>query len=151
MKIKWNWGTKLFIFTALFMLFLITFFVLMGLRTVHLVEKDYYPKALEYQQHIEKDNNAKALDENVRIETKGETIEFKFQSIFNPDSISGYIVLYRPSGGEKDIRVSIDLDSSGYQYIPVVDLLKGKYIVKIEYFYNNKGYYQEKPVLVKMY
>lgn len=151
MKIKWNWGTKLFIFAAAFMLLLIGFFILMSLQTFHLVEKDYYPKALEYQQHIEKSNNATSLDEDVKIVNKGEYIEFKFQSFFYPDSLTGAIVLYRPSGSEKDIRIPIHADTAGVQKIPVNELLKGRYIIKIEYFYNNIGYYQEEPVLVKMY
>jgi hypothetical protein len=96
MRIKWNWGTKLFIFTAAFMLFLITFFILMSMQTTNLVEKDYYPKALEYQQHIQKNNNTKLLEEKVQIEYRGEYIEFKFQSFFIPDSIKGDIILYRP-------------------------------------------------------
>jgi len=150
MRIKWNWGTKLFIFTAAFMLFLITFFILMSMQTTNLVEKDYYPKALEYQQHIQKNNNTKLLEEKVQIENRGEYIEFKFQSFFTPDSLSGNIVLYRPSGSENDIKIPIQANSAGLQYFPVKDLIKGNYIVKIEYYYEDKGYYQEYPVFVKM-
>ncbi len=151
MKIKWNWGTKLFIFTAIFMLFLIGFFIMMSLQTFHLVEKDYYPKALEFQQQIDKNNNTKLLDERVRIENRGEYIEFEFQSFFNPDSIKGDIIFYRPSESREDLKIPIQPDSTGKQFYPVKNLLKGKYIVKIEYYYENKGYYQEDPVLVKMY
>lgn len=151
MKIKWNWGTKLFIFTAIFMLFLIAFFIMMSLQTFHLVEKDYYPKALEFQGQIDKNNNTKSLDERVRIENRGEYIEFEFQTFFNPDSIKGDIIFYRPSESREDLKVPIQLDSTGKQYYPVKNLLKGKYIVKIEYYYENKGYYQEDPVLVKMF
>lgn len=151
MKIKWNWGTKLFIFTAIFMLFLIVFFIMMSQQTFHLVEKDYYPKALEFQQQIDKNNNTKLLDERVRVENRGEYIEFEFQSFFNPDSINGDIIFYRPSESREDLKIPIQPDSTGKQFYPVKNLLKGKYIVKIEYYYENKGYYQEDPVLVKMY
>ncbi len=151
MKIKWNWGTKLFILTALFMLFLIVFFVLMIQQTYYLVEKDYYPKGLEYQQRIDKVENTKQLDEQVKIDNKGEFLVFTFQSFFNADEIDGKIVLYRPSDGARDIAMSIQLDSLHQHIFPVKDILKGKYIAKIEYAYEEKGYYQETPVFVKMF
>lgn len=148
MKIKWNWGTKLFILTALFMLFLIVFFVLMIQQTYYLVEKDYYPKGLEYQQRIDKVENTKQLDEQVKIDNKGEFLVFTFQSFFNADEIDGKIVLYRPSDGKGDVKIPIELDSSRQIFYPVKNLVKGRYIVKIDYKYNDKEYYQEKSIYV---
>ena len=57
---KWNWGTKLFIFTALFMIFMVILAVLSFRQDLHLVENDYYPKALEFQKKIDKMNKMTA-------------------------------------------------------------------------------------------
>lgn len=148
---KWNWGTKLLISMIAFMLFLIVFFVLMSRQTFFLVEKDYYPKGLEYQQKIDKKDNAKLLDEQILLENKGDFLVFTFQPFFNAEEIAGNIVLYRPSDGTKDIAMTIQLDSLHQHIFPVQDVLKGKYIAKIDYSYEDKGYYEEIPVLIKMY
>jgi hypothetical protein len=151
MKVKWNWGTKLFISMVAFMLFLIAFFVLMTQQTYHLVEKDYYPKALEYQQRIDKTENAKQLAERVKLENKGDFLIFTFQSFFNPEEVTGKITLYRPSDGAMDIAMEIHLDSLCRHIFPVNDIQKGKYLAKIEYANSEEEYYQEMPVFVKMF
>ena len=58
---KWNWGTKLFIAIVIFMGFI---FVLVYMRTRHdvsLVENDYYPKGLKYQDRLEEISTAKQM------------------------------------------------------------------------------------------
>ncbi len=145
---KWNWGTKILISMIVFMLFLTVFFVLMMRQNFYLVEKDYYPKGLEYQQRIDKMENAKQLDEQVKIDNRKEFLVFTFQSFFNADEIDGKIVLYRPSDGRRDVSISIELDSSRQFFYPVKNLITGKYLVKIDYKYNDKEYYQEKSIYV---
>lgn len=133
-----------------FMLFLTVFFVMMARQTFYLVEKDYYPKGQEYQQKIDKMDNTKLLDEQVQMENKEESLVFKFPSVFKSDEIEGKIILYRPSDGTQDIAMSIHLDSLNQHVFPVQDVLRGKYIVKIDYKDEAKEYYQEIPVLIKM-
>jgi hypothetical protein len=151
MKIKWNWGTKLLIGMIVFMLFLIVFFVLMTNQTYHLVEKDYYPKALEYQQRIDKMDNTNKLENQILVKNQGEYLIFTFPSVFESNRVAGKIVLYRPSDGTMDISMKIRLDSLNQHIFPVMDIQKGKYIAKIDYSESNNGYYQEIPVFVKMF
>lgn len=146
---KWNWGTKIVISMVVFMLFLTVFFVMMSRQTFFLVEKDYYPKGLEYQENIDKKDNAKLLDEQIQLENKGDFLVFTFQPFFNAEEIAGNIVLYRPSDGTQDITMTIQLDSLHQHVFPVQDVLKGKYIAKIDYKYNNKEYYQEESVYIE--
>ncbi len=148
---KWNWGTKLLIGMIAFMLFLIVFFVSMMRQTFYLVEKDYYPKGLEYQQRIDKIENAKQLGERIQLDNSGNYLVFTFPSVIVAEETNGNIVLYRPSDGTQDISMTIKLDSLNQHIFPVEDVLKGKYIAKIDYAYNEKGYYEEIPVLIKMY
>ncbi len=149
MKIHWNWGTKLFIATGMFMVFLIGFFYLMMRESNDLVERDYYPKALEYQNRIDETRNAGLLDEQIRVENDGDFIRFTFQPFFLSDSLKGNIVFYRPSEAAKDITIPVEPDSSRQQVFPVKNLLKGKYTVKIEYTYSGKNYYQEAALFVQ--
>ncbi len=146
---KWNWGTKLLISMIVFMLFLIVFFVLMTRQTYHLVERDYYPRGLEYQKKIDKSTNAKSLEEKVIIENNSEYLLFRFQSFFDPSEISGTIHLYRPSDANGDAKLPIKPDSLGQILYPVKNLIKGRYIVKIDYKYDDREYYEEKSVFIE--
>lgn len=151
MGIKWNWGTKLFIWTALFMLMIIVYVILMYQQDYSLVEKDYYPKAVEYEKQIAKVRKSDSLERRVEVVVEGDFLKFRFQEFFSPDELSGKIVLYRPSGDRFDIEIPIRPDSSGTQFHPLKDLLRGKYIVKIDYTYRGDSFFQETPVLIKMF
>ncbi|MCB2220349.1 MAG: FixH family protein [Bacteroidetes bacterium] len=151
MKIIWNWGTGILIGIILFMLFIIGLVYIAVKQDFDLVEKDYYPKALEYQQQIDKEGNARTLAQQIQIENIGGQIILTFQSFFQPKDISGQITFYRPSDKKSDIRFEIEADSSGQQKIAENLLNTGKYILQIDYQVNGKAYYQEGPVYINMY
>lgn len=148
MKIKWNWGTGLFIGASLFILMIAVFAYFMFKQNFDLVEKDYYPKALVYQQRIDKLNNTAQLEEKIRVEKLESSVVIRFPSIFKPDSTSGTVQFYRPSGVSGDVNIPIQLDTSGIMSYPISRLMKGNYMVKIDYNFRNKGYYQEEALFV---
>jgi hypothetical protein len=148
MKIKWNWGTGLFIGASLFILMIAVFAYFMFRQNFDLVEKDYYPKALVYQERIDKLNNTARLEEKVRVELIGDSVSIHFPSVFVPDSITGFIKFYRPSGVSGDADVPVQLNASGTMFYPISGLIKGNYIVKIDFYHRNLGYYQEETLFV---
>ncbi len=103
---KWNWGTKIFIAIILFMSLMIVLVILSMNQSYYLVEKDYYPKALEYQQRIDKETNAKNIGEMIQIANNGNELIITFPSAFDPKSIDGELTFYRPSDGTMDIDSS---------------------------------------------
>jgi hypothetical protein len=151
MKIKINWGTGILLAIIVFMLFIFTLVFFTTRQESDLVEKDYYPKALEYQQQIDKEQNSRNLSEKVIVKNTGEFIEVTFQTFFNPGDITGKAIFYRPSDEKGDITSAIHLDSAGCQRFPVSELQKGKYIIKLDYEVKGVAYYQEEPVYVKIF
>ncbi len=151
MKINWNWGTGIFLAIILFMLFIIALVFRSTQQNYDLVEKDYYPKALEYQQQIDKEQNARSLKEPVKVENRGDVIVLTFQPDFDPATIAGTVTFYRPSDKRQDISYAIAPDSAGIQHFPVSDLKKGKYILKIDYQVEGKAYFQKEPVFIELY
>ena len=148
MKMKWNWGTKILVAMILFMLLLITLVFMSMRQTYHLVEKDYYPKALEYQGRIDKTRNAQQLAEKVKMEQTREAVVFTFPS-FETREIEGTITFYRPSDEGMDVRFAIQPDTSLRQVCNVSAMPPGKYIVKLDYEVDGKGYYQEESVFLE--
>ena len=59
MRIKWNWGTGILIGIIAFMAFIIGLVYFSVQQNFDLVERDYYPKALEYQQQIRSEWNGR--------------------------------------------------------------------------------------------
>lgn len=146
---KWNWGTKIFIAIILFMSMMIVLVILTMRQSYDLVEKDYYPKGLEYQQKIDKETNAKNIGEAIQVENNKSELVFTFPSIFDPESIEGEIFLYRPSDGTKDIIFPIELNSMRNMSIPTSNLISGKYLIKFDYKDANKEYFQESTVYIE--
>ena len=149
MKIKWNWGTKLFIFTTMFMIFILVFVYLTTLQDRTLVEDEYYQHSLVFQEKINKINNSNALQEKVEIIEGPQHISITFQTFFNPAEISGTIHFYRPSNIKGDVIIPIELDSTRQIIYPVKKLMRGRYIVKIDYKYKDKEFYQEKSIFIE--
>lgn len=144
---KINWGTGILIFIILFLIAIISFVIFASTHKVNLVEKDYYPKELNFDSQIEKNANAEALYEKISISKTDSLIIIDFPGFFRGKTVEGSILLYRPSDFEKDKLFSIQLDTSLRQVIPATDLLPGKYYVKIDWSCDGIPYFQEKVII----
>jgi hypothetical protein len=111
------------------------------------VEEDYYPRELAYDSQQEKMTNTANLSEKIDFEKSREMIRLVFPGFVNTDSIHGTIVLYRPSDHRKDLRYQISPDTASSQVISAGELLPGKYIIKVDWSYRDKSYYQEEVYL----
>ncbi len=149
MKIKWNWGTGIFVGGSIFMLMIIVFVFFMFKQNFDLVEKDYYPKSLEYQQKMDKINHTNLLPDKVKVQNNDGILSFTFPSSINLNNLTGTITFYRPSEKEGDITIAIDTDTAGMISFATDKLLKGRYIIKMDYECESKGYYQEESLVVQ--
>jgi len=146
MKIEWNWGTKITIAIILFMSFIIGLVIMTTKNSIILVEKDYYPKGLVYQNKIDMVKNAYPYREEMVLKQKDNNI---FLSIPKASPDSGNVVFYRPNQ-EKVLdfiypfepQTSIDLT------FPKDKFNQGIYIFKISWWENDKGYYIEKKIFI---
>jgi hypothetical protein len=145
---KFNWGTGMVLVLVVFMAGIGVMVYIAFKNNINLVHEDYYPRELAHQTMIDKRNNALALPKQVSIEYDSDYIEVGFPDFFNFEKIKGEIHLFRPSSGIKDLYFLINPDSLGKQQIPTAALDKGKYIVKVEWEFDNIFYYTEKNVYI---
>lgn len=141
MNIKWNWGTKLTLWIIVFMLFIFVLVFFSFKNTILLVEKDYYPKGLKFQDRIDEKNNAYALKDQFQLQQMDKYVVLSFPEI-HPDT--GTVVFYRHNDNLLDQIIAIKPDTSGKMYFPITDFKKGKYLLKIHWFEKGKGYFVEK-------
>ena len=146
---KFNWGTGILIFIILFVSGIGLLVYISFQQKINLVYEDYYPKEIVHQEMIEKVKNTSRLTAKINITCGDDSIEVAFPDIFRYDKVTGSILLYRPSDFEKDLTFPIKLSETGAQNISVSGLLKGRYIVKVDWSYNDTGYYYEHSIHVK--
>ena len=146
MKLNWGYSILIVIFTFVTGLSYLVYISFQ--QKINLVHKDYYPLEIEYQKMIDKENNFRALDQVFDISVNEQLVSVKFPEYFLNDSIVGEILFYRPSDFEEDRSIVINVDSSGNQNISIVELLKGKYLVKVDWTSNDVSYYFQSEIFI---
>ncbi len=146
MNIPWNWGTKLTIFIIIFILFIIVLVYKSMTNDIMLVEKDYYPKGLVYQDRIDEMKNAKPLLPYFQIQQNQDFVIFSMAEI-HPDT--GTITFFRPSDNNLDMTYQLMPDNASRMHLPLDDFTKGKYVAKIYWKEAGTAYYIEKAFYFK--
>ncbi|MBZ9729250.1 FixH family protein [Salegentibacter sp. JZCK2] len=146
---KINWGTGIVIGMALFISFILYLVInmLTDKKFNHdLVTEEYYQKELYYQEEIDAETNAFALEENIsdrRVEN-GWIIEFP--EYLELSKISGNLNFYRPSDENLDFNIPLKLTS--YQiFIKDEQLKKGRWNINIHWEYEETPYLYKNEIV----
>ena len=139
---KINWGTGIVIAFILFIGFILYFVINMAANEKYnhdLVTEDYYKKELEYQEDIDKLNNAKALEKDITVTKNNEGLQVIFPDNLNIEEITGKLFLYRPSNKQLDFETSFSLSKPNL-LIPDKRLVDGRWNIVIDWQYKDKLY-----------
>lgn len=148
MKIKFNWGTGIFIFLALFIAAIIVFYIYISNLDIKLVEKDYYEKELVYQQRIDRLNNTMGLPGKIMISKNPGVLTVTFPLLEPGNVPDGTVLFYRPSDPEKDFTLPLALNDSLQQSFDVSKIDRGKWMIKMDWKMGGKEYYYEETVII---
>lgn len=139
---KINWGTGIVITFVLFIGFILYFVIKASTDTTYeydLVAEDYYKDELEYQQKIDKLENAKQLSTNIAISTTENGVNIQFPTDLNPAKIKGTVYLYRPSDRVLDRSIPIALNGTS-QEISKALLIAGRWDIHVDWTYEGTSY-----------
>ncbi|UOK41414.1 MULTISPECIES: FixH family protein [Flavobacterium] len=143
-----NWGTGVVIAFALFMTFILYFVFKVQVDSQYdheMVTEEYYKKELDFQNQIDKQQNANNLTERVSIESNGNGLLIVFPKAFDIAKIKGKVSLYRPSNQKLDFEVPISLSTSNL-LIPKTNLVDGRWDIAVEWEYDGKEYLNRKGI-----
>lgn len=141
-----NWGKGITIVIVVYCLGIIFLvYKTMGVE-FELVTEDYYAKELAYQDQIDKMKNVKALGQDVVIEVLSGKVELHFPVEMTEGPISGELLFFRPSDKRLDVRVLLELDSSGIMVIPTDTMRPGIFNLQIEWKANGISMYSEETI-----
>ena len=148
MKIKINWGTGIVI-ALVVMIGGMTYLVSIAIRQDYdLVDKDYYQKSVNYQQHIEEVKNTSALTERIKFDQSADTLKMMFPNLGTVQEYSGEIHFYSPVEEKRDEILKLKLTGNFSQSIGLKSLKSGRYTVKIDWSVGKVSYYQEEEITV---
>lgn len=140
-----NWGTRIVIMYLGFVALIVTMVVVSMRQQVDLVTPDYYAKELKYQTNIDKANNHNQLNSSLKCSVVDGNIVINFPEEHKSESITGEVLVYKPSDAKSDKIISIEA-VNGQMSIPSSVFSKGMYKVKIDWTVNDKSFYFEQVI-----
>lgn len=145
-----NWGKGITLVIVLFIIATLSVVAFIISLDYHMVTDNHYEKAENYQEHIDRVEQAGALEEPVEIKYMGQEqlLQIRFPDSLSAGEPRGTIELYRPNDASKDQKITLQLDGNGIQNISGHNLLKGKWIVKVTWSTGPKSYYHQKSIFL---
>ena len=137
-----NWGHGITLSFVGFAGFIIFMAVKSFDQNIDLVTEDYYRAELTYQERIDQIQQTKAKGMEVTVQVSDDLLELTFPKA--PQQ--GEAHLYRPSDSQYDrhfkliSQETMSFDRSG--------LLKGYYILKVQWEAEGETFYQEKGIML---
>ena len=138
-----DWGKGILLTIVGFVTFIMTLVVISVKQDdIHLVTENYYEKEIKYQEQIEREISAAALN-RVVLEYDG-TSKTIFLDL--PVGSKGNLQLFRPSDARLDQMVPFEIYSQGKTSIPLVNLKSGYWKVQLTWTENGVEYYEEQKI-----
>lgn len=145
-----HWGNGIALVIVLFVIATLSVVgFIMGVD-YHMVTENHYEKAENYQQHIERLEQAGSMEKPLEISflQQEQLIQIRFPENFSANDLEGRVELYRPSDSSKDQVVKLHINASGVQNISGKDLQKGKWVVKVSWSSGGREYYRQESIFL---
>jgi nitrogen fixation protein FixH len=145
-----NWGYKiLFLYTGFVggMLFLV---YKCTQQNIDLVADNYYEKELQFQDQINRTNNATAEGFRLKMayEPASASITVAYPATLNDKKVAGEIHLFRPDNAKLDIKIPVNA-TNGIQTIDASKLAKGYWRVQTSWQVGETPLYQEEKIFIQ--
>ncbi|NOZ08652.1 MAG: hypothetical protein GXO91_07240 [FCB group bacterium] len=149
MRFRFSFFGGLMTAIVLFVGFLLGILIFAMLQPQNLVSKNYYNEELAYQQHIDKVQRLKGLQNEPRfIYRKNGQLSVQFPFEWLEQSISGTLVLFRPSDSRLDRTLDLNIGKDGLQLIDVIGLQPGLWKIKLDWQMDGTSYYTESSLVI---
>ena len=146
---KMNWGTGMVLVLAAFICFIMYFVVTMITNKDYdqdLVVEDYHKAELHYQEEIDAEENALALEKNVYVVNKNSKWIVVLPEAIDLSEIEGAIHLYRPSNKVLDFKIPLTGLKTNEVIIPNEKMIDGRWNIIVNWTYKNEDYLFKKEI-----
>ena len=145
---KLNWGTGIALVYGLFALTMVAAVLKSRTYNPGLVDKDYYKLDLNYQQHLEKKQNAARLSQGlqVRFDAAKQVIRLEFPA--NLGTPVGSVKCFRSSTVNDDRLLKIEANPEGFMDIPTSELATGLWNLEVDWQAKGTAYFNSALVTI---
>jgi len=141
-----NWGRWIIVSFVLFALFIGSLVVVCVRQDSPLVSKQYYQEELDYQNQIERIENANALTESPEIAVVNDSLKVTYVRFSEMEK--GKVKLFRPSDPRLDRQYDLLHSAQKSQAFSIGDLQKGLYKASLRWEQDGKEFYLEKTIVL---
>lgn len=140
-----DWGKGILLTIIAFVAFIMTLVVISVRQDdIHLVAENYYEKEIKYQDQIDREVSASALDREVLVYDGQE----KAMILDLPVGAKGSLQLFRPSDARLDKNVPVEIITEGKTKVSLQDLKAGYWRVQLTWTENGVDFYEEKKITI---
>lgn len=147
MRIRFNWGTGIALVYTAFALGTSAFVAFAMGRPVDLVSADYYARSLQLDRRLEAERNTVSLGSRLSVVQGDGRVSLTLPAEL-ADAAVGTITLYRASDARADRTITLAVDASGRQEVPLAGLAPGYWLLQLEWTARGASYYTQRTVVV---
>ncbi|RYD78300.1 MAG: hypothetical protein EOP53_11440 [Sphingobacteriales bacterium] len=143
-----NWGTKIIIVFSVFVTGIVFMVFKASKQNMDLVVPDYYEQELQYQQVIDAQKRAAALNSLVQCKVQNDSIQIILPQEMLDKRITGNVWLYCIANKKRDIQQNFTT-LNGKISFPVTAVNKGAHDVKINWEAEGEQYFFEQKLFIQ--
>lgn len=146
---KFNWGTALAIWLALFIAFIMYFVIRISTEKKYdydLVTEEYYKKEMVFQKEMDDEANSNSLEGRISGEKMAEGWMLTFPMNIDYSKIEGTVFLYRPSNKQLDFQLPVKLSNPNL-LIPDQRLVAGRWNTIVRWSYEGEDYLYKNEIV----
>lgn len=145
---KINWGYKIILIYAVFVLGILTMVFLSAKENRDLVSENYYAEEIAYQKLIDQSGKTAALSAPVELVESASQLIIQLPKEFDGLQANGEWTLYYAADKARDIAGNIHTENGKYS-IAIPTGATGQYLFKMHWKAGDKEYYFEKNVFLQ--
>lgn len=143
-----NWGYRIALLYIGFVAFILTLVFFSYSISVDLVAKDYYRQELAYQKQIDKMENVLKLGKRPTLKVEATNALIRLQMPTEHENVEGEVLFFRPDSPKLDFKVPLLPAKDGSQVLPIGNLKKGLWRLKLTWKHAGKEFYFEEKVKI---
>lgn len=149
MRIKFNWGTGIFI-TIIVMISWLGFLVSKAFDyKINIDSDDYYERGLVHSIQMERIQRSLLYKNDFSVIQKGEFVTIKYPAYFEDKNMSGELWFYRPSDYELDKKITALNQNKNTQDIHNQHFTKGRFLVRATLQVDSLSYFFEQEIIIR--
>lgn len=145
---KFNWGTGIALVYTVFVLGMLGAVFASRQHDPGLVQKDYYDLDINYQDRLDRKQNAANLGDRLQMGYEADKQVIAIQFPADLGAASGTVKLFRSATLSDDAVLDVSPNTEGRMEIPAAELIKGVWNVEIEWEAGGKKYFNTSKVTV---